>query len=168
MKFFLPANGEFSFEEKRSKFFSFCAPAETEAAAKNFVAEIRAAHPRANHNVFAFCAEKITRASDDGEPSGTAGIPVLNVFVKKNVVDFVCVVTRYFGGTHLGTGGLVRAYTKAAQGALEAASPRELTVYKTHKIICEYTNLDKLKYNLDKNGIEVSEISYTEKCALTV
>ena len=108
------------------------------------------------------------RFSDDGEPGGTAGMPVLNVFQKAGVIDFVCVVTRYFGGTLLGAGGLVRAYTKAAKGAMEAASPEELIITTMYKVTCGYAQLDKLKYNFDKLGIEILEWVYTEQVAAIV
>lgn len=170
MTLILPKSGAFEYEEKRSKFLGFCAAVKTEVEAREIIAEIRAAHPRANHNVFAYCAtaENITRMSDDGEPHGTAGMPVLTVFQKQNVIDFVCVVTRYFGGTLLGAGGLVRAYTRAAKGALEAAEPTELIICTTYRVICNYPNFDKTKYFFEKTGIEISEISYTDICTLTV
>lgn len=178
MKLILAKPGAFEYEEKRSRFLAYCASAENEDAAKRVIAEIRAAHPKANHNVFAYsveeipqaggCAGKITRASDDGEPHGTAAHPVLNVFDKAGVVDFVCVVTRYFGGTLLGAGGLVRAYTRAAKGAMENAAPTELIIYKNFSIVCPYSNLDKIKYSFEKLGIEISKISYTEVCTISV
>lgn len=166
--------GEFEYEEKRSKFLSYCAPVETEDAAKQIIAEIRQNNPRANHNVFAYGVSnieppvEITKMSDDGEPHGTAGMPVLNVFQKSGVINYVCVVTRYFGGTLLGAGGLVRAYTRAAKGALEAASPTEQIIYEEHNVVCAYSNLDKVKYDFDKIGIKILYIAYTDVCTITV
>jgi len=110
----------------------------------------------------------IIRFSDDGEPGGTAGMPVLNVFDKTGVVDYVCVVTRYFGGTLLGAGGLVRAYTKAAKGALDAAGPTKEVYSKLYRVDCEYGQFDRVKYNFDKWGVEILDIQYTEKCTLYV
>jgi len=170
MPLILPKSGAFEYEEKKSKFLGYCAPVSTEEAAKRVIAEIRAAHPRANHNVFAYSVteDNILRMSDDGEPHGTAGMPVLNVFQKTGVINYVCVVTRYFGGTLLGAGGLVRAYTRAAKGAMENAAPTELIIYKKYSVVCNYKNFEKLKYDFEKIGVEILEISYTDICTLSV
>ncbi|MCL2388525.1 MAG: YigZ family protein [Defluviitaleaceae bacterium] len=170
MPLILPKVGSFEYEEKRSKFLGYCAPVASESAARLVIAEIRAAHPRANHHVFAYEVTEgnIVRMSDDGEPHGTAGMPVLTVFQKTGVIDYVCVVTRYFGGTLLGAGGLVRAYTKAAKGAMEAAAPTELIIYKKYRAVCAYPKFDKVKYDLDKIGIEILHTDYTDVCTLTV
>ncbi|MCL1885064.1 MAG: IMPACT family protein [Defluviitaleaceae bacterium] len=170
MPLILPKAGVFEYEEKRSKFLGYCAPIKSEEEARRIIAEIRTAHPRANHNVFAYGvrAGNILRMSDDGEPHGTAGMPVLNVFEKSGVIDYVCVVTRYFGGTLLGAGGLVRAYTRAAKGAMENAAPEELIIHKMHSITCAYSNFDKVKYEFEKNGIEILETVYTDICTITV
>jgi len=111
----LPKLGVYTLEEKRSRFLAYCAPAASEEEARQVIERIRVEHKGASHHVYAYSLPCNTiRFSDDGEPQGTAGLPVLAVFQKTGVVDFVCVVTRYFGGTLLGAGGLVRAYTKAA------------------------------------------------------
>jgi len=170
MPLILPSSGECTYEEKRSKFLGYCAPVTTEAEAKTIINTIRQAHQKANHNVFAYATRSgnITRMSDDGEPSGTAGMPVLNVFQKTGVVDYVCVVTRYFGGTLLGAGGLVRAYSKAAKGAMEAANPTEEIISAIYQVICPYNQFDNLKYHFDKWGIDILNIEYTDRCTLTV
>lgn len=170
MPIILPQPGHFELEEKRSKFIGYCAPVKTEAQARDIVAEVRASHVKANHNVFAYATVQgnIVRASDDGEPSGTAGMPVLNVFQKTGVIDFVCVVTRYFGGTLLGAGGLVRAYSKAAKGAMEAAGPQELIVKYLYQVVCHYNKLDQVKYNFGKQGIPILQAEYTQHCTLVV
>jgi len=170
MPLILPKAGYFEYEEKRSKFLGFCTAISTEQEARSLISEIRNTHTRANHNVFAYATLKdnITRFSDDGEPSGTAGMPILNVFQKSGVINYVCVVTRYFGGTLLGAGGLVRAYTKAAKGAMDEASPTELIIATLYQVICVYSHFDKLKYNFDKWGIEILEIIYTDICTLMV
>lgn len=166
----LPQPGEFEYEEKRSKFLGYSAPVVSEEEAKYVINLIRKNHPKANHNVFAYALRQgnITRMSDDGEPTGTAGMPVLHVFQKSDVVDYVCVVTRYFGGTLLGAGGLVRAYTKAAKGALEAAGPMEEIISKIYTITCAYNRYDKVKYTFDKWGIEILNTEYTDHCLLQV
>jgi len=166
----LPKPGNFEYEEKRSRFIGFCTPVDTEAKARQVIETIRAKEKGANHNVFAYSVREgnIIRFNDDGEPGGTAGMPVLNVYQKAGIVDFVCVVTRYFGGTLLGAGGLVRAYTKAAKGAMEAAGPKEEVYSKFYRVICEYPQFDKLKYDFDKWEVEVLDIQYTERCTLYV
>ena len=170
MPIILSQTGQFEYEEKRSKFLGYCGPIATEETARAVIDSIRTKHFKANHNVFAYAtrAGNIIRMSDDGEPSGTAGMPVLNVFQKYGVVDYVCVVTRYFGGTLLGAGGLVRAYTKAAKGAMEAAKPMEEILSAIYKVHCVYNQFDKIKYNFDKWGIEILDVEYTDHCLLTV
>jgi len=166
MPLILPSPGTFHYEEKKSKFIGNCASVQTKEEALAFITQIRAAHKTANHNVYAYSVTEnnTIRFSDDGEPSGTAGMPVLNVFQKSGIINFVCVVSRYFGGTLLGAGGLVRAYTKTAKGAMEAAQPEELIIYQLYKLTCTYPQHDKIKYNLEKDEIEVLNWEYTDKC----
>jgi len=168
MPLILPKSGFYEFEEKRSKFLGYCAPIANEDEAKQIIAEIRAAHPKANHNVYAYCVNNIPRMSDDGEPQGTGGLPILNVYEKSGIINYVCVVTRYFGGTLLGAGGLVRAYSKAAKGAMDAAEPEELVITKLFKVTCAYPLFDKTKYSFDKQGFEILDVTYTDACTLTV
>ncbi len=115
------ASGELT--EKRSRFIGYCKPVSTEEEATAFIASIRSRHWDARHNVYAYSLREgnLRRYSDDGEPSGTAGMPVLDVLQKSGVTDVCVVVTRYFGGVLLGTGGLVRAYSQAARLGLNAA-----------------------------------------------
>lgn len=113
---------ESRFIEKKSEFIGYLAPVTTEEEAVAFVNEIRALHRKAKHNCYAFILrEGIARHSDDGEPSGTAGAPMYDVLRHEGLTDVACVVTRYFGGVLLGTGGLVRAYTKATSDAVSEA-----------------------------------------------
>ena len=114
--------GEDEFIEKKSQFIGYAKRCENEEEAKAFVAEIKSMHKQATHNCWAYVVGKnmgIQRYSDDGEPQGTAGIPILEVMKKSNVTDCAIVVTRYFGGIMLGAGGLTRAYTKGASIALK-------------------------------------------------
>ncbi len=113
--------GESRYEEKKSVFLGFAKPVTTEEDAIAFVAGIRKQYPDARHHVYAYVLreDNKSRYTDDGEPSGTAGMPVLDILRKQNLTDCVIVVVRYFGGTLLGTGGLVRAYTIAAKDAIE-------------------------------------------------
>ena len=114
--------GESEYVEKRSRFLGHVRPVETEDEARAFVAEMKKKYYDARHNCWCYLLKDgPERYSDDGEPQGTAGIPMLEVFRREGVTNLVCVVTRYFGGVLLGTGGLFRAYTKSARDALEAA-----------------------------------------------
>jgi len=170
MPLILPKEGHFEYEEKRSRFIGRCAPASSEAQARQFIENIRSLEKGANHNVLAYSVTEgnIVRFNDDGEPSGTAGMPVLNVYERAGIIDWVCVVTRYFGGTLLGAGGLVRAYTKAAKGAMDAAGPTQRVYFKLYRVTCEYSQFDKTKYNFDKWGVEILNVEYTDKCTIYV
>ena len=124
----------------KSRFISYIKPVETREEAEAFIKEIRTMHKSATHNVPAYVIgekSQLQWASDDGEPSGTSGAPMLHMFVGEGITNVVVVVTRYFGGIKLGTGGLVRAYTSSARLALEAAG------------ICEVKELDHIKFKLD-------------------
>lgn len=114
---------EARFIEKKSEFIGYLAPVTDEDSAIAFINEIRSEHRKAKHNCYAYILREntICRHSDDGEPSGTAGVPIFEVLRKAELTDVVCVVTRYFGGVLLGTGGLVRAYTRAARDAVDVA-----------------------------------------------
>ena len=114
---------EASFIEKKSEFIGYLCPVQTEEQAAAFIEEIRAMHRKATHNCYAYILREnnAARHSDDGEPGGTAGVPIYEVLRKEGLTDVCCVVTRYFGGILLGAGGLVRAYTKGAKEAVEAA-----------------------------------------------
>lgn len=111
------------FIEKKSKFIGYCSQVKTRVEAERFISNIKSKHWDATHNVYAYVLRdnNIQRYSDDGEPSGTAGLPVLDVILKEDVTDVCVVATRYFGGTLLGAGGLTRAYSHTSKIALEAA-----------------------------------------------
>lgn len=114
---------EARFIEKKSEFIGYLCPVQTEEQAVAFIEEIRAMHRKATHNCYAYILREnnAARHSDDGEPGGTAGVPIYEVLRKEGLTDVCCVVTRYFGGVLLGGGGLVRAYTKGAKDAVDAA-----------------------------------------------
>ena len=132
---------ESSFTEKKSEFIGYISPAETEEEAIAFINEIRAMHRKATHNCYAYILRNnnISRHSDDGEPGGTAGMPIYDVLSKNGITDVVCVVTRYFGGILLGTGGLVHAYSKGASTALANSDIVTMQVADSLKISCDYT-----------------------------
>ncbi len=148
----LAGYGEDEFVEKRSRFIGYAAPVSTEAEAVAFVNSIRERHREATHNVYAYILREgqIKRYSDDGEPQGTAGIPVLDVLQKAGIVDAVVVVTRYFGGTLLGAGGLVRAYTEGAAIGVRAARPKVMSPCTVLEMDIDYAQYGKITYILPK------------------
>jgi len=125
---------------KKSRFIGQIAPAQSPEAAMEFVASIKAKHWDASHNVWAYSLREgqLRRYSDDGEPQGTAGLPALDTLLKQELVDCVVVVTRYFGGTLLGTGGLTRAYGQAASAAIEAAGVVTMAPCQVLRVACDY------------------------------
>ncbi|SNS36003.1 uncharacterized protein, YigZ family [Anaerovirgula multivorans] len=150
---------------EKSRFIGYAKPVYSEESAIQFVEEIKAKHKDATHNVPAYVIgdrNEIQRYSDDGEPSGTAGIPVLEVIKKEDLRNVAIVVTRYFGGVKLGTGGLVRAYTKGAKIALEAA---RIIVKRAHKMIhvrIDYTLLGKIQNEILQNKYLLKETQYDD------
>ena len=163
--------GEAEIVEKKSRFIASVQPISTEDEALEFIEKIRKQHWSATHNCFAYTVGErfeIQRCSDDGEPSGTAGKPMLDVLLGEKIHNIVVVVTRYFGGTLLGTGGLVRAYSKATQEGISVSK----IITKMHgyklKITTDYTGLGKIQYILGQRGITVLEPVYTDKVVLEV
>lgn len=141
---------EASFIEKRSEFICRLAPVKTNDDAVSFINSVRADHRKAKHNVYAYILrnDNISRYSDDGEPQGTAGVPVLDVLQKRGLTDVCAVVTRYFGGILLGGGGLVRAYSHAVSLACESASIMNMCLCHRIKIRTDYTMYGKISYIL--------------------
>lgn len=135
-----------SFIERKSEFIGHITPCTTEEEALSFISEIRKQHRKATHNCYAYILRdnNISRHSDDGEPGGTAGAPMLEVLNKEGLTDVCCVVTRYFGGILLGAGGLVRAYSNGVKIAVEAAGIKELRPARRFKISMEYSLYGKL------------------------
>ncbi len=142
------------FTEKRSRFIGYVKPVKTEAEATEFINSIRSKHWDARHNVYAYSLREgnIKRYSDDGEPSGTAGMPVLDVITKNEVYDVCVVVTRYFGGVLLGTGGLVRAYSQGSKIALEAGQVVLMQNCLVCSLICSYNQYGKISSLIPDNG----------------
>ena len=146
-EYFIPAaSGEASYVEKRSEFLGHVRMVETEEEAKAFIADMKKKYYDARHNCWCYIIKDgAVRYSDDGEPQGTAGIPMLEVFKREGIENVVCVVTRYFGGVLLGTGGLLRAYTKSAKDALDAAGVAVVRRWVKMDIPCTYSLAEKLK-----------------------
>ena len=138
--------GEDEFVEKKSRFIGRVWPVETEEEALARIAEMKKQHYDATHNCWAYVLKSgAMRFSDDGEPGGTAGNPMMMVLQKENLYNVCCVVTRYFGGTLLGAGGLVRAYTKGAKIAIDAAGKSMKRVWSVLYIPCPYTYYERVK-----------------------
>ena len=137
---------ETEFTEKRSRFIGHLLPAETEEQAREFIAQMKKKYYDARHNCWCYLIGGDTmRCGDDGEPQGTAGQPMLNVFQRENVTNVVCVVTRYFGGILLGAGGLTRAYSKSARDALVAAGVSEMGLWAMADIPCPYALFERVR-----------------------
>ncbi len=165
----LEKEGFSEYTEKRSVFYGYSAPVSSEEEAIAFVKRIKEKHADARHNVYAYVLREnnIQRFSDDGEPHGTAGLPLLDTLRKPDITDSVIVVTRYFGGTLLGTGGLVRAYSTAAKDAVENAGIVKYTLHKKIKITVSYSDYQKIIYYLDKSGINHSPAVFDAEVSLT-
>ena len=150
------------FTEKKSLFIGYATPVRTEQDALDFIAKIRKKHSDATHNVYAYQLNGggIARYSDDGEPQGTAGVPVLDI-IKKSGADDVCVVvTRYFGGILLGAGGLVRAYAAGAKAAIDAAGIVTFENYTEFRLASGYSEYQKLEYELPRYHVKVDSTDF--------
>ena len=154
------------YEEKKSRFIAYVSPASSEEEAVSFIDSIIKKHYDARHNCPAFIIgtnSQLTRCSDDGEPSGTAGKPILEVLMGAGITNVVVVVTRYFGGTLLGTGGLVRAYTQAVQEGLKDAGIATMRYGVEITVSIDYTDVGRVQYLLGSRGIEIVASRYTDK-----
>ncbi len=158
-------------EEKKSRFIANVAPVQNEEEALAFIEAMKKKYWDARHNCHAYVlGEKaqLVRFSDDGEPSGTAGKPILEVLLGLEVRNVVVVVTRYFGGTLLGTGGLVRAYTQATQAGMEACNIRTMRYGTLLQITTDYNGIGKIQYLLGQRKIAIEEPEYTDVVCLKV
>ena len=158
-------------EEKKSRFIGYTCHCETEEEALNFINGIKKKHFDARHNCYAYIiGEKgeIMRASDDGEPQKTAGQPILSALTSADLKNVCLVVTRYFGGTLLGTGGLVRAYGLTAEEALKASKIVRITPGHILKVTVNYSDIKKIEYVFSSAGITVSDTEYAEKVVFTL
>jgi uncharacterized YigZ family protein len=163
------AVGEIS--EKKSRFIATVRPVKSEVEAMAFIEELRKKYWDASHNCYAWIIGKNgeeKRASDDGEPSQTAGKPMLEVLEREKIVNVCVVVTRYFGGTLLGTGGLVRAYSGAVKEGLEACTILTVEPAKKISISTDYNGIGKIQYILLQQEMKILESEYTDRVALIV
>lgn len=156
--------------EKKSRFIGYCRPVKSQDEAIDFINEIRALHRQATHNVYAYVIRdnNIMRYSDDGEPAGTAGVPVLEVIKKEGLTDVAVVVTRYFGGVLLGAGGLVRAYGKSAKLGIDAAVRIEKLYCNLYLVRCDYSTYGKLEYLINTEGYILKDCAFENDVCLTV
>lgn len=164
-----PGTGEII--EKKSRFIGYVRHVETEEEANDFVVEIKKKHYDARHNCYAYAVgedQSVLRFSDDGEPGGTAGKPILEVITGEGLKNVCVVVTRYFGGTLLGTGGLVRAYTEAAKECIAATEIVCKRMMVPIDITTNYTDLGKIQYILSSKGIDIKDSIYEDNVSLRI
>lgn len=162
----LGKEAEAELTEKKSVFIGHAVPVRSAEEAESFVFGIRKKHADARHNVFAYMVGNAVRCSDDGEPKGTGGVPVLEVLKKSGVDRAVIVVTRYFGGILLGAPGLVRAYSRAAAMAVEAAGIVTYRSYTECTVACEYAFYDRLMYEIGRRDIIVDGTDFADSITL--
>ena len=155
---------EFEFEDRKSVFIGEAKPVSTEAEALEFISEVKKKYPDARHHVYAYVLREnfTTRFTDDREPQGTAGLPVLDVIRKNGCTDTVIVVTRYFGGTLLGTGGLVHAYTEAALGALRSAEIVTYSARAEYSVTLSYPDYQKVNSELSCLGFNTEGTDFSD------
>ncbi|MBQ1262556.1 MAG: YigZ family protein [Clostridia bacterium] len=165
----LAGEGEAEFTEKKSVFIGHAAPVKSEEEAQAFVKKYRNQYMDARHNVWAYLmkGEIVARYSDDGEPQGTAGVPVLDTIRKSGVTDAAVVVTRYFGGILLGAGGLVRAYSHTARLALEAARIITYEQYDVLELSCSYSDYQRYSAELPRFGAVIDDTVFTDRVTLS-
>jgi uncharacterized YigZ family protein len=157
--------GENEINIERSRFITYVSRTETEDEAQSFIADIKKKNWDANHNCSAYIIGEnnlIQKANDDGEPSGTAGVPMLEVLKKRDLKDTVVVVTRYFGGIKLGTGGLIRAYGKAVSEGLNATGIVERKLMRIMRTKIDYTWLGKVENEIRSSHYQLKKIHYLE------
>ena len=169
-EYFIPtAPSEAELVEKRSRFIGRLRPVETEEQARAFLEAVKKEHYDARHNCWCYLLKDgPVRYSDDGEPQGTAGQPMLGVFQKAGVTNLCCVVTRYFGGVLLGAGGLVRAYTQAAKLALDAAGISVVRRWVEVEVACPYNLFERVKNEAAAQDGVLGEVFYTDRVAVRV
>ena len=169
-EYFVPCEeAESEFTEKRSRFSGRIARVETEADARAYIETIKKRHYDARHNCWCYIVHEgnIVRYGDDGEPQGTAGQPMLNVFQREGVENVVCVVTRYFGGVLLGAGGLTRAYAKSAKDALDAAGKAKMTLWTRERVGVPYPLFERLTRLIDAHGGVTEGSDYGAEVSVT-
>ena len=165
-------NISFELIEKKSRFIASVFYIESKEQAENIIKELKKKYYDARHNCYAYRVieenETYEKSSDDGEPSGTAGAPILNILQKNNLCNVIIIVTRYFGGILLGTGGLVRAYSNATIGVIEKSKFFEIELGIELKVEVNYSNYQSLQYYCYKNSINIIDSKYNENILVTL
>lgn len=159
------------YKEKGSKFIARAFHVESEEAAKEYLLQMKKEYHDARHHCYAFRIkpeDEFFRSSDDGEPSGTAGKPILNQIFSADLFDVLVVVTRYFGGTKLGVHGLIRAYKTATRDAIDRAEVTELTITRTLTLLFDYPLMNKIMRIVKEENLPVSKQDFALRCALVV
>lgn len=159
-------NGTYELNIKKSRFICSLQRTDTEEDAQTLIDRIKKEHPKANHNCSAYLIgenSRIQRASDDGEPSGTAGVPILEVLKKNELENVTAVVTRYFGGIKLGAGGLIRAYGKSASSALKEIGIVEKKLHQFLSVVVSYHMSGKLQNDLHQSPYRLESVDYTDQ-----
>ncbi|MFV0288218.1 MAG: IMPACT family protein [Mycoplasmatales bacterium] len=151
----------YQMEIKRSEFICYLKKIDTIIEAKKYLILIKQKHPDASHHCSAYIIEQNKKADDDGEPTGTAGVPILNVLEQHQLQNVICIVVRYFGGIKLGAGGLIRAYAKITSQTINSLTLINLVVGEILAITTDFTTNDKLKYYLTQQKIPIIKTSYT-------
>ena len=160
---------EDDFFERKSQFIGYIAPVSSQEEALAFLAEIRAKHRDARHNCFAYILQNgVKRASDDGEPQGTAGVPIMEVVEREGLTDVIVVVTRYFGGILLGAGGLVRAYAHAAKLAVDAAQRKAMSPAVLVEMQMDYNQYGRINNVLSKYTAIVQDTVFTDMVTMRI
>lgn len=161
---------EAKFIEKKSEFIGYLCPVQTEEQAIAFIEQIRAMHRKATHNCYAYILREnnAARHSDDGEPGGTAGVPIYEVLRKEGLTDVCCVVTRYFGGIMLGAGGLVRAYTKGAKDAVDAAQIKCMAAAEELLVTVDYGLYGRLPQVFAEFDARVTEERFEDNVKISL
>lgn len=159
-----------SFVEKKSEFISYVKRIETEDEAKDFISQISKKHADATHNCYAYILKgtETARFSDDGEPGGTAGMPMLEVLKREGLSGVCVVVTRYFGGILLGAGGLVRAYAKGAKLGIDAAGTAEFVPYTVFEATVSYSDYEKISKEMPKYDVNCTDTVFEAAVSLTM
>ena len=160
---------EYRFEDRKSIFIGYAKPISVEAEAIEFIQAVKKKHPDARHWVYAYVLREnsTTRFTDDREPQGTAGMPVLDIIRKNGVTDTIIVVVRYFGGILLGTGGLVHAYTEAALGALRESKIIKYDTYSDFEISVSYSDYQKITFTLSEFNVYTIDTDYSDVVKIT-
>ena len=170
-EYYVPVDaGEAEFTEKRSRFLGHVRRVETEEQARAFLDEMRKKYYDARHNCWCYALHEggVVRYGDDGEPQGTAGQPMLNVFQREGVENVVCVVTRYFGGVLLGAGGLTRAYAKAAKDALDNAGKARMQPFSALTLACPYPMLERVRQLVESCEGRIESSGYGAQVTLSL